>query len=34
MGQTAMARARRLYRVEAMCDATLNAYQRVLEARA
>jgi glycosyltransferase involved in cell wall biosynthesis len=34
MGETAMARARRLYRVEAMCDATLKAYERVLEARA
>jgi glycosyltransferase involved in cell wall biosynthesis len=34
MGETAMARARRLYRVEAMCEATLAAYERVLEARA
>ncbi|HKR88344.1 MAG TPA: glycosyltransferase, partial [Phenylobacterium sp.] len=34
MGQAAMARARALYRVEAMCDATLKAYERVLEARA
>ena len=34
MGQAAMARARSLYRVEAMCDATLKAYERVLEARA
>jgi hypothetical protein len=29
-----MTRARALYRVEAMCDATLAAYERVLEARA
>ncbi|CAN7431310.1 glycosyltransferase family 4 protein [Phenylobacterium sp. LjRoot225] len=34
MGSIAMARARRLYRVEAMCEATLKAYERVLEARA
>jgi glycosyltransferase involved in cell wall biosynthesis len=34
MGKAAMARARRLYRAEAMCAATLNAYERVLEARA
>ena len=33
MGQAGMARARRLYRVEAMCEATLAAYERVLEAR-
>jgi len=34
IGRTAMARARTLYRAEAMCDATLEAYERVLEARA
>ena len=34
MGEVAMRRARALYRTEAMCEATLNAYQRVLEARA
>jgi glycosyltransferase involved in cell wall biosynthesis len=34
IGAQAMARARSLYRVEAMCDATLSAYERVLEARA
>jgi hypothetical protein len=34
MGRVAMDRARSLYRVEAMCDATLKAYERVLEARA
>jgi len=34
MGQEAMTRARSLYRVEAMCEATLMAYERVLEARA
>ena len=34
MGETAMARARSLYRVDAMCEATLKAYERVLEARA
>jgi len=34
MGEAAMTRARSLYRVEAMCDATLEAYERVLEARA
>jgi len=34
MGQAAMNRARSLYRVEAMCEATLTAYERVLEARA
>jgi len=33
MGQTARARARRLYSVDAMCEATLNVYARVLEAR-
>jgi glycosyltransferase involved in cell wall biosynthesis len=34
MGQTAANRARRLYSVDAMCEATLAAYSRVLEARA
>ncbi|MDP3854884.1 glycosyltransferase family 4 protein [Phenylobacterium sp.] len=34
MGQTAANRARRLYSVDAMCQATLEAYGRVLEARA
>ena len=33
MGQTAANRARRLYSVETMCEATLAAYGRVLEAR-
>jgi len=33
MGQTARARARRLYSVDAMCEATLKVYARVLEAR-
>jgi glycosyltransferase involved in cell wall biosynthesis len=33
MGQAGMNRARQLYRVDAMCAATLAAYQRVLEAR-
>jgi glycosyltransferase involved in cell wall biosynthesis len=33
MGQAAAARARRLYSVDAMCDATLAVYARVLEAR-
>ncbi len=33
MGQAARARARRLYSVDAMCEATLNVYARVLEAR-
>ena len=33
MGQTARARARRLYSVDAMCEATLRVYARVLEAR-
>ena len=33
MGHTGLARARQLYRVEAMCAATLAAYERVLEAR-
>jgi glycosyltransferase involved in cell wall biosynthesis len=31
MGQAGMTRARQLYRVEAMCQATLAAYERVLE---
>jgi glycosyltransferase involved in cell wall biosynthesis len=34
MGQAGMNRARQLYRVEAMCEATLSAYERVLEAHA
>lgn len=34
IGRAAQARARSLYRVEAMCEATLAAYERVLEARA
>jgi glycosyltransferase involved in cell wall biosynthesis len=34
MGQNAMARARALYRTDAMCEATLAAYERVLEAYA
>ncbi|CAN7463497.1 glycosyltransferase family 4 protein [Phenylobacterium sp. LjRoot219] len=34
MGAAAQVRARSLYRVEAMCEATLTAYERVLEARA
>jgi glycosyltransferase involved in cell wall biosynthesis len=34
MGEAAMARARSLYRVDAMCEATLEAYERVLEGRA
>jgi glycosyltransferase involved in cell wall biosynthesis len=33
MGNAGIGRARQLYRVEAMCDATLAAYERVLEAR-
>ena len=33
MGEAGMARARTLYPVEAMCAATLAAYERVLEAR-
>jgi glycosyltransferase involved in cell wall biosynthesis len=33
MGRDAMTRARTLYRVEAMCEATLKAYERVLEGR-
>ncbi len=34
MGQTGMNRTRQLYRVDAMCQATLAAYQRVLDMRA
>lgn len=34
MGQAAALRARRLYSVDAMCAATLEAYERVLESRA
>ena len=33
MGQVGMNRTRQLYRVDAMCEATLAAYERVLEAR-
>jgi glycosyltransferase involved in cell wall biosynthesis len=33
MGQAGMNRTRQLYRVDAMCEATLAAYERVLEAR-
>jgi len=33
MGQAGMSRVRQLYRVDAMCAATLAAYERVLEAR-
>lgn len=33
MGQKARARARKLYSVDAMCEATLQVYARVLEAR-
>lgn len=33
MGQQAAARARQLYSVDAMCEATLSVYARVLEAR-
>ena len=33
MGQTGMNRVRQLYRVDVMCEATLAAYERVLEAR-
>ena len=32
MGATGMNRTRQLYRVDAMCDATLAAYERVLAA--
>lgn len=34
MGQAARARARRLYSVDAMCEATLDVYARILRARA
>ena len=34
MGLAGQTRSRRLYSVEAMCDATLEVYRRVLEARA
>ncbi|THD81870.1 MAG: glycosyltransferase [Phenylobacterium sp.] len=34
MGQAGMTRARQLYRVETMCAATLEVYERVLEAHA
>jgi glycosyltransferase involved in cell wall biosynthesis len=34
MGDAGQARARRLYSVETMCEATLEVYRRVLEARA
>jgi glycosyltransferase involved in cell wall biosynthesis len=34
IGEAAMTRARSLYRVDAMCEATLKAYERVLEGRA
>lgn len=34
MGQTGINRTRQLYRVDAMCAATLSAYERVLAARA
>ena len=34
MGQSGMNRTRQLYRVDAMCAATLAAYERVLEAHA
>ena len=33
MGHSGMSRARQLYRVDAMCAATLGAYERVLDAR-
>jgi glycosyltransferase involved in cell wall biosynthesis len=33
MGLTGMNRVRQLYRVDAMCAATLAAYEQVLEAR-
>ena len=33
MGQVAANRARRLYSVDAMCEATLAAYAQVLDAR-
>ncbi|WP_243625892.1 glycosyltransferase family 4 protein [Phenylobacterium hankyongense] len=34
MGESGMSRTRQLYRVDAMCAATLGAYERILEARA
>jgi glycosyltransferase involved in cell wall biosynthesis len=34
IGQAGANRARQLYSVDAMCEATLSAYERVLEARA
>jgi hypothetical protein len=34
MGQSGMNRTRQLYRVDAMCEATLAAYEQVLAARA
>jgi glycosyltransferase involved in cell wall biosynthesis len=34
MGHAGMNRARQLYRVDLMCEATLAVYERVLEARA
>jgi glycosyltransferase involved in cell wall biosynthesis len=34
MGHAGIGRTRQLYRVDAMCAATLAAYERVLEARA
>ncbi|HYE47488.1 MAG TPA: glycosyltransferase family 4 protein [Caulobacter sp.] len=34
MGEAGLARARRLYSVEAMCEATLAVYARILESRA
>jgi glycosyltransferase involved in cell wall biosynthesis len=33
MGRAGINRVRQLYRVDAMCDATLAAYERVLEAK-
>ena len=33
MGQAGMNRTHQLYRVDAMCAATLSAYERVLAAR-
>jgi hypothetical protein len=33
MGEQAASRAKRLYSVDAMCEATLQVYARVLEAR-
>jgi glycosyltransferase involved in cell wall biosynthesis len=34
MGLDAMTRSRSLYRADAMCEATLKVYERVLESRA